>query len=182
MGKTRIGISLFVVTAALGQFYTFAGYSHVSNVISELAAQNTPGNYIMAASFLLLGASIAADGIGAYRPPLLPFIAFGIFFEAAGLFGHKPISPSVPYLAWLDSAHSLLATLSGIALTIGFAWQCARASDGAYKLLAFAIAAVCIGLPLLMLQWPTHQGLIQRVMYLVVYAWLWAFYPDRTHA
>ena len=93
---TRFGILLFVTLAALGPLYTAPGYSLISNVISELAAQSTPCNYVMAAGFVILGLSITIDGLRPWRLMHLPYIAFGLFFGAAGLFGHKPIIPDAP--------------------------------------------------------------------------------------
>ena len=182
MGITRIAIIVFAVAVVLGPFYTAEGYSPVSNVISELAAQRTRGNYIMASAFLTLGGAIVAQGVSAFRRTLLPFIVFGAFFGAAGLFGHKPITTGVPYSAWVDSTHSALATLSGVALTVGFCWQAAVARAHWYRWLSVALALACVGLPLLMLQQPQYQGLVQRVMYLLVFAWFWVYYPRTTHA
>jgi hypothetical protein len=179
---TRIGIVLFVLAVAAGPLYTVGGYSTSSNLISELAAQNTPRNYLMASAFVLLGAGILADGLRAFRRSLLPFLAFGVLFGAAGLFGHKPIVQGTPYVPWVDAAHSLLATLSGVSLTIGFAWQAVAGRTPGYRWGAGAIAVLCIGLPLSMLALPAHQGSIQRLMYLVVFAWLWRFYPRRAQA
>jgi hypothetical protein len=107
---------------------------------------------------------------------------FGVAFGAAGLFGHKPISATVPYAEWLDTAHSVFAITSGIALTVGFLWQAVVASSTAQKFISTALAIACVALPLLMLNMPQYQGLIQRVMYLLVFAWLWVFYPHRAHA
>jgi hypothetical membrane protein len=182
MGFTRLGVLLFVALAALGPLYTAPGYSPVANVISELAAQSTPGNYIMSAGFLALGAGVATDGFRPWRVSHTPYIAFGVFFAAAGLFGHRPITPSVPYDTTLDAVHSALATLSGISLTIGFIWQGIRGHTTQDRALALLLAALCMILPLLMFSTPEWQGLVQRCMYLAVFAWLWVFYPSRTHA
>jgi len=182
MGTTRVTIALFVVVVGLGPLYTAEGYSPIVNVISELAAQNTPRNYVMATAFVALGAAVLYDGVRKFRRSLMPFMLFGVAFGAAGLFGHKPIHAAVPYAVWLDIAHSALATTSGIALTVGFLWQAAVASSKAQKFISTALAIACVALPLLMLNMPLYQGLIQRVMYLLVFAWLWVFYPHRAHA
>jgi hypothetical protein len=180
MRLTRLAIVAFVIATALGPSYTAEGYSLVVNVISELAAQGTPHNYIMASAFVALGAAIVVDGARAFRRALLPFMAFGLAFGAAGLFGHKPITPGVAYSGWVDATHSALATVSGVALTVGFGWQAAAAKFPRYRWLFAALAVACIGMPLLMLQAPQYQGLVQRVMYLFVFCWLWVFYPQQT--
>jgi hypothetical membrane protein len=182
MGKTRIAIVVFVTAVVLGPLYTAPGYSPIANTISQLAAQNTPHNYLMAISFLILGAAIIFEGVTRFRGPLVPFIAFGAFFGAAGVFGHRPISGDVPYSSWVDATHSALATLSGVALTLGFMWQALRARSAAHRLLSATLAAVCVVFPLLMLNASVYQGAIQRAMYLIIFAWLWAYYPNKTHA
>lgn len=182
MEITRIAIVMFVLAVVLGPLYSVGGYSAVSNVISELAAQRTPHNYIMASAFLALGAAVVAQGVSAFRRPLLPFVVFGVSFGAAGLFGHKPIVPDVPYSVWVDAAHSALATVSGVSLTVGFLWQAFVARVQWYRWLSAALALACVGMPLLMLRLPHYQGLVQRVMYLLVFAWLWVYYPRRAHA
>ena len=177
MSRTQWGVLAFVAAAALGPLYTAPGYSVLSNVISELAAQNTPRNAIMVVAFLLLGGAVALDGLQPARAPRMPFVVFGLAFAAAGLFGHKPITPGVPYLAWVDTVHSQLATVSGIALTVGFGWQAALRGPWSQRLLAGVLALAFMGLPLLMLALPAWQGAVQRVMYLLVFGWLFAFYP-----
>lgn len=181
MRITRTAILLFVAAVALGPLYTVDGYSPVSNVISELAAQNTPRGYIMAIAFVLMGASVVVEGATAFRRSLIPFMAFGLFFGAAGLFGHRPIAPGWSYSEWVDATHSGLATASGIALTIGFAWQAVLARETIYRWTAGTLALACVGMPLLMLWQPSFQGVVQRAMYSMVFGWLWAYYPSRTH-
>ena len=46
------------------------------------------------------------------------------------------------------------------------------------RLVALSLAALCVALPLAMLNVPAYQGLIQRFMYLLVFAWLWLYYPS----
>lgn len=179
---TRVAIVLLVAVVALGPLYTAPGYSAIANVISELAAQNTPRNWLMSGAFVALGAAVAYEGIRDYRRALLPFIGFGLFFGAVGLFGHKPITPGVPFIPWVHDLHSGLATASGVALTVGFVWQAVRGHSTSYRLLAAALAVVCVALPLLMLASPPYQGAIQRLMYLAVFGWLWRYYPRQVDA
>ena len=182
MTPTRIGVLAFALAVLLGPLYTVPGYSPVAHVISQLAAQNTPNNVVMAAAFVLLGATVAIDGLRARRREWLPFVAFGLAFGAAGLFGHRPIDPAVSYVAWMHEAHGVAATLSGIALTVGFAWQALRPGTRWRRGMAAGLALVCVGLPLLMLAQPSVQGAIQRLMYALVFAWLFAYYPPRAAA
>lgn len=160
---TRLSILVFVLAVVSGPLYTAPGYSSVSNVISELAAQNTHYNWLMASAFVLLGAALIFDGSRNYRHAMLPFMAYGLFFGAAGLFGHKPITPGVPYEEWMHAAHGALASVSGTALTIGFIWQAIKAKTAGYRWMTATLAFLCLALPLCMLWQPAVQGVVQRV-------------------
>ncbi len=181
MSAARVGIALFVLAAAAGPLYTAPGYSAVGNLISELAAQNTPRNVLMSGAFVALGVGIVVDGLRPFAPAQAPFIAFGVFMSLAGLFGHRPITPGVPYAEWAHTAHSALATAAGICISVAFVWQAIRQPSRVHRAVAAAIAALCLALPLAMLSMPGVQGAIQRLMYLLIFAWLWRHYPRRTH-
>ena len=181
MNGTRLGIALFVLAVLAGPLYTVPGYSAVGNLISELAAQNTPRKLLMAGAFVALGVGIATDGLRPFTLAQAPFIAFGVFMALAGLFGHRPITPGVPYAAWAHTAHSALATAAGICITVAFVWQALRQTSMARRAVAAAWAVLCVALPLAMLDLPNVQGAIQRLMYLLIFAWLWRHYPRATH-
>lgn len=172
----------FVAAVAAGPLYTVPTYSATGNLISELAAQHTPNNVVMAAAFVALGAAIVADARRRPVPAVVPFAAFGFFMALAGLFGHKPIAPGVGFDPLRHQAHAVLATLAGISITAALAWQALRERSPVRRAVAGALALLCLALPLAMLAWPAVQGLIQRVMYALLFAWLWASYPARIHA
>lgn len=178
MSPTRIGILLFTLAVVAGPLYTVPEYSIVRNLVSELAAQNTPRNGLMAGAFVALGAGIAIDGLRGKASRAWPFVAFGILMALAGLFGHRPLGRDVPYVPWVHAAHSALATGAGICITAGFAWQAFRPSGPLRRLVAALLALACVGLPLAMLWHPSVQGATQRVMYALVFAWLWIRYPQ----
>ena len=182
MSATRAGIVLFVLAVAAGPLYTAPGYSVVANLVSELAAQHTPRNFLMSGAFLALGAGIVFDGWRSFSRALIPFVAFGGFMALAGLFGHRPITPGVDYVEWVHAAHSALGTAAGIAITFAFAWQALSQPTPARRIVAGGLAVLCFALPLAMLSFPGAQGVIQRLMYLLVFAWLWLYYPKRVRS
>lgn len=182
MTPTRVAIALFVLAVVAGPAYTVPGYSPVSNLISELAAQNTQRNYLMSAAFIALGMAMVFDGARSFGRTLAPFMAFGFFMFLAGLFAHKPVTPGVPYSAFAHSAHSAFATAAGISISVGLIWQAVLAQSARRRLQAVLVAVVCMALPLGMLALPAYQGAIQRIMYVIVFLWLWRYYPRGTHA
>jgi len=175
----RLGIALFCLAVAFGLVSTAPDYSARVNLISELAAHNTRGAFIMAAAFVVLGAAISFDGWRGLRSSTLPFLLFGGFMLLAGLLGHKPMTPGVPYSAVVASEHSMFATAVGIAISLAFAWQAWLSTALHGRFMAAALALVCRALPLGMLSWPEDQGLIQRLMYGLEFGWPWVFYPQR---
>ena len=177
MSLTRIGILLFSAAALAGPWYTVAGYSVVRNLISELGAQHTANSMIMVAGFLALGLGLVADGVRRFQRMALPFMAFGAFMALAGLFAHKPLDPAVQVDEAAHAMHGLLASLAGISITVGLVWYAIRTSGTWRRWVALALGGLCVALPLAMLALPAWQGLIQRVMYLLVFAWLWLFFP-----
>jgi len=174
---TRAGILLFSAAVLAGPWYTVEGYSVVRNVVSELGAQHTPNNLVMVSGFLALGICLVADGVRNFQRMAVPFIAFGVFMGLAGVFAHKPLDPNVPFTEAAHVAHSILASLAGFSVTIGLIWYAVRARGFWRRTAAFALAALCVVLPLVMLTFPEFQGLIQRFMYLLIFAWLWLFFP-----
>lgn len=177
LSPRRAGILAFVAAAAAGPWYTAPGYSVVGHVISQLGAQNTPNRGIMIAGFLALGAGLAIDGLRHFRGPAIPLTAFGLAMALAGLFGHRPIDPALPYDELADQIHSLLATAAGISITVALVWQGVLTRPRRERLAAFTLATLCLALPLAMLAFPALQGLIQRAMYLLIFAWLWTRWP-----
>lgn len=83
MRFTRIGIAIFVLVVIAGPLYTVPGYSAVGNLISELAAQNTPRNFIMSGAFIALGSAIVVDGFRPFHRALAPFMTFGLLVAVA---------------------------------------------------------------------------------------------------
>jgi hypothetical protein len=131
----------------------------------------------MVAGFLALGIDIVVDGVRRFSKPVIPFIAFGLFMGLAGLIAHKPISPAAAFSELIHKAHSILATLAGISIPVGLLWQAVLVSTFRLRTVAITLAVLCFTLPLCMLAFQDIQGLIQRIMYILIFIWLWTYYP-----
>ena len=177
LSLTRTGIAIFTLAVVLGPLYTVAEYSVVTNLISELGAQHTQNNFIMIFAFVALGGTIAVDGLRTFQPSLLPFILFGVAMAIVGMFPHKPLTATLDFNTAFHNIHGIIASVAGTVITVGFIWQGFR-KKGPQRMVCFYLAAVAIVFPLLMLNIPHFQGLIQRAMYLQILAWLWLKYPD----
>jgi hypothetical protein len=133
----------------------------------------------MIIGFLALGVGLIADGFRKFSKPKLPFVSFGLCMGLAGLFAHKPLDPTIPYSEVMHQAHGALATLAGISITVGLLWQAFLVSKPLVRTITIILAALCLVLPLCMLAFQDIQGLIQRLMYLLIFAWLWINYPGK---
>jgi hypothetical membrane protein len=175
---TKISILLFAAIVLLGPIYTVKDYSVISNLISELGAQETQNNYIMIIGFLILGLGIIVDSIKHMSYSVTPFMLFGIFMIAVGISPHRPIDPIIEYSTLVHELHGIFATLAGVSITTGFIWQGIKSKQAKSKGTCFYLAIVCFVFPMLMLAWNDYQGIIQRLMYLQVFIWMWMMFPD----
>ena len=98
---------------------------------------------------------------------------------AAGLSPHKPIDPTALYKSTLHELHGVLATLAGISISAGFIWQGVKLKYPGPKVICFYLAVVCFAFPMMMLALNDYQGIIQRLMYLQVFIWMWVMFPDK---
>jgi hypothetical membrane protein len=176
---TTLSILTFAAVVLAGPAYTVDGYSAVSNLISELGAQKTKNNYIMIFGFIALGSGIVTASLKQISHPQIPFMLFGLFMVAAGVFPHKPIDPALEYNATFHSLHGASAMLAGISITIGFVWQGVLSKQTGSKLICFYLAVVCFAFPVLMLKIPEYRGLVQRLMYVQVLGWIALKYPEK---
>lgn len=174
MRLTRIGVVSFVLAVGCAPAYAPADYDWVRNLISELAAQGAPKAWLMSSAFIVLGLTVTIDAWRQHSFAAIPFCIFGVCFALAGVFQHRPLDPALVYDGRAHALHGLLATLSGIALSAGLAWHAVIQKQHIRKAVAGALALLGLLLPLAMLLWPAQQGAIQRVMYVLVFAWLWA--------
>ena len=176
MTLTQAGILVFALAVIFGPLYTVDEYSVVSNLISELGAQQTQNNFIMIAAFIALGGGILFDGFKRFHVSLLPFILYGLLMAIVGLFPHKPLNPSLNFNEMCHNLHGIIASVAGTFITVGLIWQGFR-TKGVHRVICFYMAVVCIIFPAIMLSIPNYQGIIQRVMYVQVLGWLWVSYP-----
>ena len=74
----------------------------------------------------------------------------------------------------------MLATFSGIVVTVGFVWQGVLVKSSIRKMLYYYLAAVCITFPLLVLYISEYQGVVQRARYAQVLLWFWFFFQRKS--
>lgn len=174
----KLGILIFAAAIILGPFYTVENYSVIANTVSELGAQMTRNNFVAIIGFVAFGLGIVIEWLRRRTWVTAPFLLFGVFIAAAGLLPHRPIDPEIAYNDTVHRLHSVMASASGIAVTLGFLWQGVRESVTKIRIGHFYMAGICLTLPMAMFAMPEFQGMIQRLMYFQVFVWLWFLYPQ----
>ena len=178
----KLGILIFAAAILLGPFYTVEGYSVIANTVSELGAQMTRNNFVAIIGFTAFGLGIVIEWLRHRSWVTIPFLLFGIFIIAAGLLPHRPINLAVPYNEIIHRLHSVMASAGGIAVTLGFLWQGLRESAIKKRIFDLYMASICLIMPMAMFSIPEFQGLIQRLMYVQVFIWMWFFFPNGRNA
>jgi hypothetical protein len=153
------------------------GYSWLTHTTSESAAQGLEGAWLARLGFLLFGFAVVwlAGAVSRTwaRAATWMHLAFGVLLISTAAFSHRPFLPGVHFDPVEDWLHSLTATLMGFAFSFGvlfgFFQRDSGISIGRFLDLVALVAA--IGIPLLMMNFPSIGGLMQRLMFLVAYLW-----------
>lgn len=176
-GLASAGLLGSAVALAVAPALMPAGYSWVSHTTSESAAQALQGAWLARLGFLVFGLSVlllAAACRRRWGPRAVALhAAFGALMTAAAAFSHRPWIAGQPFDRTEDLLHSVAASAMGFAFAIGVAatwWWRVRSHDRWRVLDAVAVVA-SVAVPLGMSAWPQSDGMTQRIMFAVAYAW-----------
>jgi hypothetical protein len=100
-------------------------------------------------------------------------MAFGLSMVSTAAFSHEPWLANVPVDRFEDFLHSFTATAMGFAFCFGvLARLCQRGTNqSAHRTFDATALLAATAMPLLMAGWSDGGGLVQRLMFLVAYAW-----------
>lgn len=182
------GIAAITLSALIGPFASHPDYSSIRHSLSELAGQAMPNAWIMRSGFVAFGGAVLLASLMRLRssPAVFgPLAAFGAAMLAAAIWSHLPIPPLVGGSKAEDALHSLAATGMGVA----FAMACGarlwtRRQIGPDGLSALGLL-VSVAIPLVMFQAPEIAGLVQRIMFLISFVWIFVAMgtaADQEHA
>jgi tryptophan-rich sensory protein len=152
-------------------------YSWIEHTTSESAAQGVDGAWLARLGFLFFGFSViwlsrlASPSWGTSGTAL--HLAFAVFMIAAAAFSVRSWEETAGFDPVEDLLHSTAATAMGFAFAFGVLivmLQRARPSSRHRILDAIAIGAA-IAIPLGMIAFTGHAGVLQRAMFLVAYVW-----------
>ena len=92
---------------------------------------------------------------------------------ATAAFSHRPWLEGIPYDPVEDFLHSLTATMMGFAFAIGVMVRLIQRRQSHERGVVFDLVAVAAAtiIPLLMVSYPSIDGILQRCMFLIAYLW-----------
>lgn len=167
---------LFLAVSFLLPFFSFDGYSIISNTTSHLGAQGSPYALVMNTVFMLLGIMAI---LHIWKTKLLYARVFGLIFGLSlaltGVFQHAPLVESLHVNQFHDLLHSVFATSTGFSFTL-FAAGHAFMSRGTQRRAAITLAIIALAVPLIMFSMPSVMGITQRFMFIAAFYWLFFYY------
>ncbi|MFD1031379.1 DUF998 domain-containing protein [Metaplanococcus flavidus] len=166
---------LFLVVSNGMALFSFSGYSLLSNTTSHLGAKGSPNSWVMNSVFVALGtmAILVTFHTGVRYHQIVGAI-FGLSLVMTGFFQHAPLIQSMSVNQLEDQIHSIFAGITGFSFTI-LAVDHTFISSGSQRTAGIIMAIVAIVISLAMMNFPAIMGLLQRVMFVSAFGWLFFF-------
>jgi len=168
-----IVIIIFILVAiVLLPLFSFDGYSIIKNTTSHLGSQGAPYNYIMNITFVLLGITSV---IIAINTKIISFSVIGSLFGLSliltAFFKHESFIISYESNLFEDQMHSVFATMTGFSFVL-LSMMHAIISKDKQRVYAIIVSIFATLNSLVMFLIPDIMGLLQRLMFMVSFTWL----------
>lgn len=163
---------VFIVVSSILPYFSFDGYSIISNTTSHLGAQGSPYAWIMNISFMLLG--LRSLQLTSYHHSVsirLFGLMFGTSLILTGVFRHAPLIDGVTLNVMSDTFHSIFATTTGISFAI-VAFTSFINNKSKERYIALLLLFIATAVPLIMMLFPSMMGITQRFMFITSFAWI----------
>ena len=164
-------------------FFSVDEYSILKNTTSHLGAQGAPLAWVMNVVFALLGTASIIDGWGRLSNFWLHKVAlvvFGTSLFLTAFFQHAPIVSDVGFNVLEDDLHSIFATITGFSFTFFAIASAFIESTRRRKIIAACVGITATLLSILIFNVDELAGVWQRMMFIIVFAWLMYFLYSRT--
>ncbi len=173
-----MALAISAASLALAPTLMPDSYSWTAQTTSESGAQGVEGAWLARLGFLLLGlaviwlAVLARAAWGRWGTALQ--LSFGAFMLATAAFSTRPWEEGARFDRTEDDLHTVASTAVGFSFAFGvLAVSLQRDTDRirarAFDLIAVATAGLV--LPVCMTIWGEAEGVLQRAIFLVAYAW-----------
>lgn len=162
-------------------FFSVDEYSIIKNTTSHLGAQGAPYAWVMNMVFTLLGIATIIDGwmrLSNYWLHKVVLTIFGISLVLTAFFQHAPIVPEVEFNVLEDDLHSKFATITGFSFTFFTLSAAFIEKTKRRRVIAVGMGVIAILLSMLIFNVAILAGVWQRMMFIIMFAWLMYFlYP-----
>lgn len=150
-------------------------YSPLLHSVSESAAQQEPGAWLGRLGLLVSGLSVLLVCVIRARVwgviATTSFALFGLFWALTAVFSTGSWDPSIPREGLEQTLHSVFATAMAVVVVGGLIRAFARGVPTPWRIATLVFVAAATFLPLAALLLPDVDGALQRVMFVVAYAW-----------
>jgi len=164
-------------------FFSVDEYSILKNTTSHLGAQGAPYAWVMNVVFAMLGTATIVDGWGRLSNFWLhkaALVVFGTSLFLTAFFQHAPIVPDIGFNMLEDDLHSIFATITGFSFTFFAIASAFIESTRRRKIIAAGVGITATLLSMLIFNVAELAGVWQRMMFIIVFAWLVYFLYSRT--
>lgn len=154
-----------------------AGYSWVSNSISESGAQQLTGAWVTRIGFLSFGLGVILTALvnwSAWKSAGAWLLSgFGFLMLTVAAFSTKQWDPSVSFNELENTLHSVSASVMGFFYGIGVLLVILAEKNAslAVKILGWVAVITSIAMPILAGVVPEFGGIFQRIMFAVAISW-----------
>ena len=156
-------------------------YSILRNTTSHLGAQDAPFAWVMNVVFALLGVSAIVDGwvrLSNYWLHKVVLTIFGISLILTAFFQHAPIVQGITFNELEDDLHSKFATITGFSFVFFSIASAFIETTITRRVVAVTVGIIASLLSMLIFNVADLAGIWQRMMFIMVFAWLMYFlYP-----
>ena len=173
-----LAVAYITFVIILAHLLSPESYDWTINTISDLAAQGYQRSWIMQAGFIGFGVMVILAGLihwrreGKWKLRHVPVMLYGLAILFSGIFSTAPFRSGVTYSQTEASIHSICATVAGVALSLGILLF-ALSDQPVWRRWVHAAFLVMITLiSVLFALLSQYAGAVQRLLYLVGFAWL----------
>ncbi|NER16837.1 DUF998 domain-containing protein [Spongiivirga citrea] len=168
--------ALLIAVIWILPFYSFEGYSHMVNSISELGAQNVPNDWIINLAIFLMGFATFTLATKAYKlrsVQLITLYFFSISFFLTGFFQLAGNEANVFHYNYTqDALHSICSMVMGFAFCLFCLLLIWALKRDKHKLHTSIVIVTIIVLSYLIFAFPNLKGLFQRILFMLAFGWL----------
>lgn len=171
-------VAVIVAIIFLAHLIAPQAYDWQVNSISQLAAQGYAQAWLVRAGFISFGILVQLAGIGrirANRPRWyreVPIMLYGLAILLSGVFSTNPFIQGAPFSETEAGLHTVFATTAGVALSAAMLLFALTDAPTSRRLIHAVALALIMLLSFLFGALPEAAGAIQRLLWVVGFAWL----------